>query len=462
MTQTFMASQVLCGTDDWLFYADENSLEDLKKAAKVTPKDIEDWDRQIRDRHTWLRQQGIPYRFAVIPDKHTVYGRFLPDGYRRTGTSRLDTIEPHLRKTGVLVDFRADLLKHANAGDNALYFRTGTELTSRGAYIVYRHLMASLTKELHPETLCIAQFVPARAERRDLAWMAQIADTEPDSAPAQWTSSQGSACQVMVPLGLDTSSIRLFSAYTCPAKQHTALVFHDSCAIPLLPYLHRTFRRVICVWGHPNDEIFVRLVQQERPDVVIEERVERYMRIAPLGRLSTTLERLQDEIARGFTTEQLQMQSSAYALLQGNARLMPSHGEEVLMLDAEKWTSIGGGYPEAQNTAANAGGKVESLSVVSDGYRLSGWVGFTDPCQSADYIVLATGPRIAYLGQVDKPCQHIAGQTHLPYRAGFCFVVPTSIVQSFEGPVRVFSLKQRDMVELTLAPALAASLSHAV
>ncbi len=59
----------------------------------------------------------------------------------------------------------------------------------------------------------------------------------------------------------------------------SAIVYRDSMAISLMPLLSENFRRVVYVSDHALDPA---LIERERPDVVIEEMVER-MQHAPLA-----------------------------------------------------------------------------------------------------------------------------------------------------------------------------------
>jgi hypothetical protein len=61
--------------------------------------------------------------------------------------------------------------------------------------------------------------------------------------------------------------------YTCARPGlPRAVVYRDSMAIPLIPMLAENFSRVVFVSGIPFDPA---LIARERPDVVIEETVER-------------------------------------------------------------------------------------------------------------------------------------------------------------------------------------------
>jgi len=66
------------------------------------------------------------------------------------------------------------------------------------------------------------------------------------------------------------------------AKLPRAVMFRDSYATHLIPFLSEYFQRIVYVWRYHFDRA---LIERERPDVVIEEMVERRL----MGSLSTDL-----------------------------------------------------------------------------------------------------------------------------------------------------------------------------
>ena len=61
----------------------------------------------------------------------------------------------------------------------------------------------------------------------------------------------------------------------------SAVVFRDSFASGMYPYLSETFARVAYYWAYPTSDDFYKIIELEKPDVVIEERVERMFQAVP-------------------------------------------------------------------------------------------------------------------------------------------------------------------------------------
>jgi hypothetical protein len=71
------------------------------------------------------------------------------------------------------------------------------------------------------------------------------------------------------------------------------LVFRDSFAWPLIPFMAESFQSSVFVW---TSEFLPELIEREKPDLVIYEYVERY--VNSLARENPP--RIQDDLAKGF------------------------------------------------------------------------------------------------------------------------------------------------------------------
>jgi len=82
----------------------------------------------------------------------------------------------------------------------------------------------------------------------------------------------------MIQDSIDAGADVGFEWYACRGSGlPRAVVYRDSMAIPLIPLLSENFSRVACVWSQRIDPAFI---AREKPDVVIEEMVERAL-LAP-------------------------------------------------------------------------------------------------------------------------------------------------------------------------------------
>jgi hypothetical protein len=279
---------VLAGKEDWLFYTQDGLLEDMQGASAFSSADIHAWITYIEQRATWLAANNVAYRFLIAPDKYTIHPEMLPNSARNNAPSRLQGLMAVLDTTGAaahVVMPHAALIARKASTSLPLYFHTDTHWTPFGAYVAYRELMASLGGYLHADALQLddTAFTPQpNPSATDLSVMIRHPYREPLSAA---DLSQPQQClrdaTASPPAGADMRGIKAYAATRCEGKTGTALVLHDSFMTALAPYLATQFGRVVYIWGQPSAETMRLAVRQEQPDVLIEERVERHMRVAP-------------------------------------------------------------------------------------------------------------------------------------------------------------------------------------
>jgi alginate O-acetyltransferase complex protein AlgJ len=277
------------GQPPFYFYASEGILDDRLGFGSLTPAQLEAWKKSLERRAAWLHRRGIEYLFVVPPEKSTVYPGLLPDYLRSSATSvtRLDQFARYMteaRSPVAFLDLRP-AMRQAKA-DGTLFFPYDTHWNGLGAYYGYRAIANALRQvpgalgrdfeiRAGPESLHI-----------DLASMLGL-------APASSTPLLDSAAKPRVaasewPPDVDPSlnSNKGFYALEALGKRGRLLVFHDSFFVaplfsPESQPLATHFARSYFAWLPPSDEALERFVEWEHPDIVIEERAERLLRIAP-------------------------------------------------------------------------------------------------------------------------------------------------------------------------------------
>lgn len=278
---------VIIGRNDWL-YLRRGIRADLETVPLVrdwcgrfpfSDHQLARWTDTITANRDWLAARGIDYLFVVPPNKLTVIPENLPDRIQcRHGTTRLEQLRKALAARGVqaLLDL-LPALQEAAGGGEPVWFRTDTHWTPRGMAAAYP-VLADRLQALRPDARRIQSFeVHARGRdfgdlgrmihglkiESDIIWNVRPGDVRSEPAPTPFPDQadvfgrQSSARQIDDP-GLPR-----------------ALVFHDSYFDGAMnDFLAESFSRTVFVhYGRP--EIIRGLVEQEQPDVVIHEMVER-------------------------------------------------------------------------------------------------------------------------------------------------------------------------------------------
>lgn len=275
------SNRVQLGNNDWLFLKSENTLDDWRSLYPFDEQQLTDWQTMLEKRHQFLAERGIPYIFVIAPNKHTIYGDQLPNHLQRTDNpSRLDQLIARLQATNSpvqILDLRPALKTVSQS--QRTYHYTDTHWNLLGAYVGYSEIAQQLNELAIPVTIPDLESITLTEETvlgGDLARMMgqkrQL--TEPritvDSFDScKITQADGTALKVEdIDIPGDAGNTTL-----CPtAPDQKLLMFHDSFGKLLYPYLASQFQNSVFVW---SDDFDPKIVEQEKPDIVIQQLVER-------------------------------------------------------------------------------------------------------------------------------------------------------------------------------------------
>ncbi len=281
---------VMPGRDGWYFWLGEDgrSLDRHYRAVvPVMQSAIERSAAEFTRRHEWLAARGVAYLVTIAPEKFTIYPEYLPGWVAASDApSPYDRLADALARQGRVnfVDLRP-ALREARLRER-VYFKTDSHWNYNGAIAAYGEIMREVERLLPgrilprvapaPRSVHVPQVdfysgdlvqalgLPSRIREDDVAPLGKIlADTS-------------SRCAQRI----DKGEYPGFEFFACdrPHLPH-AVVLRDSMAISLIPLLSENFRRVVYVSSRRLDPA---LIERERPDIVIEELVERTLDVPGL------------------------------------------------------------------------------------------------------------------------------------------------------------------------------------
>ncbi len=282
---------VVLGRDGWLYLAE--TVKEARGVVKTPPAEAEAWARYLAAKQAWLGAHGIAYLFVIVPNKERVYPEYLPENLCAVGGARFsDQLVARLgREPGLeFLDLRSVLL---NAKPRGLIFeRTDTHWSQLGAFLAANAILERLRgrfPELHapplPDDLAevtgpggdLAVMLGLPGELTERRQILTAFQTAFHSAPMR--------LEVEWPTGSYHELPRAFEANDA-GLQHTLLLGGNSFTTGLLDFLPAHFRRVVRVRPvvpYPAwfQALTPRLVEAEKPDVVLDVLSERHLRKAP-------------------------------------------------------------------------------------------------------------------------------------------------------------------------------------
>jgi alginate O-acetyltransferase complex protein AlgJ len=277
---TSASDTVIAGKGDWLFYADDGGLQDYVQAETFTEAQLHQWQLTLERTRDWLASRHTRFLFVLSPDKQMIYPELMPGSLHRLHNDyRADQLLAYMRahSSVEILDLRPALLEAKPR--QLLYHHYDTHWNDRGALTAYQQIAASLMRWFPAiEPMRREDFVTsAAAPSGDRTTMLGLVDKGKASMPGLvprrgWTATVVSP-QHPDPYGEDGTVITEIRNGGTGVR---AVMFRDSFASRLIPFVSEHFDRILYQWQNDFDP---ELVRREHPDVVIQEMVGRHLYI---------------------------------------------------------------------------------------------------------------------------------------------------------------------------------------
>lgn len=269
------------GKDKWLFFRPDGDPNFIAQRGldPLTESQLDAWQSLLENRRAYLASRGIPYLLVIPPDKPTIYPEYLPPNYAPVHpVSRLDQLFARLRESHSAIEFvdvRPALL--SAKGPQLLYHPTDTHWTDWGAFIAYRQIIPHVQKLLPgwrivPQTredFFVGNPIPWPG---DLARMMDMPDQYPE---IEIPLERKKPYPVPEELAVRHS---VFTMNNHAPSLPNLLLCRDSFAIALVPMLGPNFNRIVYSF---HDTMDPALIEQCKPDLVIDEFLERNLFLNP-------------------------------------------------------------------------------------------------------------------------------------------------------------------------------------
>lgn len=274
------ARGVLIGKDGWYFLRGERIIDDYCGWVPFTDDELGQWKQVLEAREKWFAERGIVYLFLIAPDKHSVYEEYLPDAIARgRGSTRLGQLTEFLQQNSEfrIVDVRPALREFRS--QQRLYNRTDSHWNDLGGFVASREVASRLSswfpavRPLSTSDCSVSTtFGPGGDIARFLGLKFDLSEGHVHARhPAERVVKDASGGDLKVTT-VDVVYRQKVVTECSDGEIPKAVIFRDSFGEALMPWLAQHFRRAVFVW---SDEIVPEVIEQEQPDVVIQEFIER-------------------------------------------------------------------------------------------------------------------------------------------------------------------------------------------
>lgn len=288
--QTSPKSHTVVGKDKWLYLAAENVITDFMGLNQFEENRLRHWKQILSDRQEWLEDQGIRYLFIPAPNKVMIYPEFLPDIIlKKRGRTNLEQFLEYLSRppafTGV-IDLRPALLAAKKEGQ--LFHKGDTHWNFDGAYVGYAMIMETL-RRWFPELAPVPKEQLIRTYEKlsgDLTYTLNLAKmyeedhwllTRPDEDRLINYQKFAGYPQPDTPYQKFRRGTLFYNEN--PDQQRKAIFISDSFGSAMRNFLAPHFKRIVFVKDARFEDL-KRLIEVEKPDVVMDLNVARGLHVA--------------------------------------------------------------------------------------------------------------------------------------------------------------------------------------
>ncbi|MBT8262170.1 MAG: hypothetical protein KJO05_05060 [Bacteroidia bacterium] len=276
--------KVVEGREGWMFLGNSYSevITESIGLELFPPGYLKHIKKTVSDREKWLASKNVAYYMAIAPNKHSVYGEYLPIKYRDTISKKKQLLEL-LSDDHRIIDMAKDFSEYKK-GDK-LFYKTNTHWTDIGAYWGYYNLMLEIKKGF-PEV----QILPISAVERevkttnseDLTRMLRIeVGEEVIQLVNNNKQSIGLEKQLPVPDYYKSNPSTYEYRYKSDVNDLKVLMLGDSFSTALRQFLRESFGEIVILRSYTLSES---IIEKEAPDILIHQFVERGVDMLPVTR----------------------------------------------------------------------------------------------------------------------------------------------------------------------------------
>jgi len=274
---------VYFGKDGWMFYVGANGRETYENREPVTDEELRTIKQIFEERRDWLKEKGIELYIVIPKISQFIYEEMLGKRmFRYNKTSKLEQLTTYLKDNSdiKIIDVEKPIMEAKSLSKAALYYKSSTHWNYYGAYFAY----AAIIKYIQQDFPDIGDPIPLKEIKMrcsielekdiDLIEMAALVGylRGYELVPEHPDLYAGDTIEPLFPNGKPDFPT-LYIRNNKKQGPHM-LMFRDSYARQLYPYMSHHFNRSAYLW---TNTFTPELIEQEKPDLVIWEMSERFI-----------------------------------------------------------------------------------------------------------------------------------------------------------------------------------------
>ena len=255
-------SKVIQGKNGWLYF--DKTINDYMRSNNLTEDEIHKIYVDLKQTSDYLQSKGITFLFTIAPNKNSIYPENMPLRFTpNSNKSNLQLLSDYFNKMDFqYIDLYRVLMEEKD--DQQLYHKKDTHWNNYGAYLVYYEILSNLGVKVKEVGSLSYQ------KREDY-----FGDLQKMLTPAFKIYDQ------QIYFDIDSTytyknKLKSFEDMLIETNKSdsngTIVMFRDSFANALIPYISNSFNKAVYLRAFPYD---LSKIEEYAPDYVIIEIAER-------------------------------------------------------------------------------------------------------------------------------------------------------------------------------------------
>ncbi len=268
------SQSVVLGKENWLFFTNEESIEDYKGTNLYTDEEMAVILDNMLSTKNYLEARGIEFVLFLPSNKEDIYSEYLPDYIEKRGElTRAQQVANALTDAGIRVVYPREALKEYS-DQYDLYWHYDTHWNNLGGYIGARALLAELGVTVPaPEELSIIQ---SDFSGYDLAGMLNLRKFYQEKMPKDINYDvYGYPFNNMSVIKVEDATELVYQSEA--PDQRRFFMVRDSFGGATAPVISSSF--AYTYMPHWNGYFHQGMIDEQQPDIFVYEVVERRLDI---------------------------------------------------------------------------------------------------------------------------------------------------------------------------------------
>lgn len=270
------SEKVVYGKDGWLFYKDREDgdpMSDYKRINLFTDEELTRITKNLEFLQKYSKDRGAEFILFIGPNKESIYGEYMPDSIaRKQGRSRTEQLLNHLKaNTSIRTVFPYDDIMEGKK-NGFMYYKTDCHWNASGGYAASARLMKEFEISMPPVSSITISETEREGIEKEAGYDLQNVSGVKRLMKEPYETAVSGYNQIIP--DTDPSDEITIRFHSDKGTQGKLLMSRDSFAGKMMPVISGHFKSCAYVL---YKNFTKETIDQEKPDIVIYETVERYL-----------------------------------------------------------------------------------------------------------------------------------------------------------------------------------------